>query len=317
MRTIAQVDHRVHQRVDNGFHPPVVPAGPRPADHRGMTNENAITVRGLRKQYRDLNAVDGIDLDIAYGEIFALLGPNGAGKTTTVEILEGHRPRTAGDVRVLGEDPGRAGRTWRAQLGMVLQDATDAGELRVGEVLAHFARYYAQPRRPAEVLELVGLTEHRRRRVRVLSGGQRRRLDVAVGIIGRPRLLFLDEPTTGFDPQARRQFWELIRSLSTDGTTILLTTHYMEEAEALAHRVAVIAGGRLVADGTPATLGGRARALTSVSWLDGGHPRQVSTDEPGVVITELTARYGGDVPGLTVSRPTLEDIYLDLIGQKS
>jgi ABC-2 type transport system ATP-binding protein len=282
-----------------------------------MTNESAITVRGLRKQYQDVTAVDGIDLDIHPGEIFALLGPNGAGKTTTVEILEGHRPRTAGDVRVLGEDPQRAGRAWRSQLGMVLQDATDTGELRVSEVLGHFTRFYPNARRPAEVLALVGLTEHARRRVRLLSGGQRRRLDVAVGIIGRPRLLFLDEPTTGFDPQARRQFWDLIRSLRDDGTTILLTTHYMEEAEALAERVAVIANGRVLAEGPPATLGGRTRALTTVSWLDDGHPRQVSTDEPGAVVVELTTRYGGDVPGLTVTRPTLEDIYLDLIGQKS
>jgi len=300
-----------------GFHPPVVPTAAAPADDRCMTNDKAISVRGLRKQYRDVTAVDGIDLDIHPGEIFALLGPNGAGKTTTVEILEGHRPRTAGDVLVLGEDPQRAGRDWRAKLGIVLQDATDARELQVDEVVTHFARYYPQARRPAEVLALVGLAEHARRKVRLLSGGQRRRLDVAVGIVGRPRLLFLDEPTTGFDPQARRQFWDLVRRLSDDGTTILLTTHYMEEAEALADRVAVIAQGRLVADGTPATLGGRARALTTVSWLDDGHPRQASTDEPGVVVGELIARYGTDVPGLTVTRPTLEDVYLDLIGQKS
>src|SRR5690606_821810 len=179
----------------------------------------------------------------------ALLGPNGAGKTTTVEILEGHRPRTGGEVRVLGRDPGNADRQWRASLGIVLQDATDAGQLTVREVVSHFARYYPSPRPTAEVLGLVGLTEQARKRVRLLSGGQRRRLDVAVGILGRPRLLFLDEPTTGFDPQARRQFWDLIRSLATDGTTILLTTHYMEEAEALSDRVAVIASGRLVALG--------------------------------------------------------------------
>jgi len=214
-------------------------------------------------------------------------------------------------------DPRRAGRQWRAQLGIVLQDATDAGELRVGEVLAHFARYYPDPRRPAEVMELVGLTEQVGRRVRYLSGGQRRRLDVAVGIIGRPGLLFLDEPTTGFDPQARRQFWELIRSLSGDGTTILLTTHYMEEAEALADRVAVIAGGRLVAQGPPATLRERTRVLPTVSWLDGAHPRRVSTAEPAAVVAELSAKYGGDVPGLSITRPTLEDIYLELIGQTS
>jgi ABC-2 type transport system ATP-binding protein len=279
--------------------------------------DQAVRVRGLRKQYRDACAVDGIDLDIAPGQIFALLGPNGAGKTTTVEILEGHRPRTAGEVRVLGVDPQHGTRQWRAQLGIVLQDATDSGELRVGEVVAHYARCYPNPRRPGEVLELVGLAEHTRRKVRLLSGGQRRRLDVAVGIVGRPRLLFLDEPTTGFDPQARRQFWHLIRTLATDGTTILLTTHYMEEAEALADRVAVVAGGRIVDEGTPATLGGRTRALSTVSWLDSGERRQVSTQEPATVVAELMARYGGDVPGLTVSRPTLEDIYLNLIGQAS
>ena len=210
--------------------------------------EHAILVRGLRKRYRDITAVDGLDLAVASGEIVALLGPNGAGKTTTVEILEGHRARTGGTVEVLGVDPDQADRSWRARIGIVLQDATDGGELRVDEVVAHFARYYADPRSPAEVLALVGLTEQARRRVARLSGGQRRRLDVAVGIIGRPELLFLDEPTTGFDPQARRQFWDLIRSLAGDGTTILLTTHYMEEAEALADRVAVIAKGRLVAD---------------------------------------------------------------------
>jgi ABC-2 type transport system ATP-binding protein len=282
-----------------------------------MTDEVAVSVRGLRKHYRDVTAVDGVDLTIEYGETVALLGPNGAGKTTTVEILEGHRPRTAGEVRVLGVDPGQADRTWRSQIGIVLQDATDSVELRVGEVVSHFARYYPDPRRPAEVLELVGLAGQARRPVRLLSGGQRRRLDVAVGIVGRPRVIFLDEPTTGFDPQARRQFWDLIRMLSGDGTTILLTTHYMEEAEALADRLAVIDRGRVVAEGPPATLGGRARSLTRVSWLDGDEPREVTTAEPGTVVTELTSRYGGAIPGLTVARPSLEEIYLDLIGQTS
>jgi ABC-2 type transport system ATP-binding protein len=282
-----------------------------------MTDDVAVSVRGLRKHYQDVAAVDGVDLTIAYGQTVALLGPNGAGKTTTVEILEGHRPRTGGEVRVLGVDPGQADREWRSRIGVVLQDATDSAELRVGEVLSHFARYYPNPRRPAEVLELVGLAEQARRQVRLLSGGQRRRLDVAVGIIGRPQVLFLDEPTTGFDPQARRQFWDLIRMLSTDGTTILLTTHYMDEAEALADRLAVIARGRVVAEGAPATLGGRARSLTRVSWLDGGEPREVTTAEPGTVVAELTTTYGGDIPGLTVARPSLEEIYLDLIGQTS
>lgn len=275
----------------------------------------AIAVRGLHKRYGDVNAVNGIDLEIEYGEVFSLLGPNGAGKTTTVEILEGHRPRTSGDVQVLGQDPQRAGREWRAGIGIVLQDAADAGNLRVREVVSHFARYYPDPRPVDEVLDLVGLTGSAGRLVRLLSGGQRRRLDVAVGILGRPRLLFLDEPTTGFDPQARRQFWDLIRTLAGEGTTILLTTHYLEEAEALADRLAVVMAGQVVATGTPETIGGRARAGTTVSWLDGGQPHRVQTGEPGTVVAELTARFGPAIPGLTVSRPSLEDIYLDLIGR--
>jgi ABC-type multidrug transport system, ATPase component len=275
----------------------------------------AIDVSGLRKQYGDVRAVDGLDLQIPYGGIVALLGPNGAGKTTTVEILEGHRPRTAGQVRVLGEDPQRAGRRWRAQIGIVSQEATDARDLTVREVVAHFAAYYPNPRPVAQTLELVGLAEHGKRRVRLLSGGQRRRLDVAIGIVGRPRLLFLDEPTTGFDPQARRQFWDLIRTLAADGTTILLTTHYLQEAEALADRVVVIAAGRVVADGPPATLGGAGRDLATVAWLEGGVRRETRTATPVPVVAELAARFGGDVPGLTITRPTLEDIYLRLIGE--
>ena len=179
-----------------------------------MTATSAISVRGLRKHYRDVTAVDGVDLEIEHGEVFALLGPNGAGKTTTVEILEGYRPRSGGEVSVLGVDPERAAAAWRTDIGIVLQDAADAGELTVAETVAHFARYYPNARTPAATIAMVGLTEQARRRVRLLSGGQRRRLDVAVGVVGRPRLLFLDEPTTGFDPQARRQFWDLLRSLA-------------------------------------------------------------------------------------------------------
>ena len=271
-------------------------------------------MRGLRKRYHDVNAVDGVDLEIADGEVFALLGPNGAGKTTTVEILEGYRPRDGGEVRVLGVDPQRAGPAWRMNIGIVLQDASDAGELTVAETVTHFARYYPGARAPAETIAMVGLTEQARKKVRLLSGGQRRRLDVAVGVVGRPRLLFLDEPTTGFDPQARRQFWELVGALAHGGTTILLTTHYLEEAEALASRVAVIADGRIVASGSPATLGGRAGAAATVGWLDGTTPREIETVDPAKVVAELTTRFGGTVPGLTVSRPTLEDVYLDLIG---
>jgi ABC-2 type transport system ATP-binding protein len=279
-----------------------------------MTATSAISVRGLRKHYRGITAVDGVNLDIEHGEVFALLGPNGAGKTTTVEILEGFRPRDAGEVNVLGTDPERATAGWRSTIGIVLQDATDAGELTVAETVEHFARYYPNARTAADTIAIVGLTEHARRKVRVLSGGQRRRLDVAVGVLGRPRLLFLDEPTTGFDPQARRQFWDLIRSLAADHTTIVLTTHYLEEAEALADRVAVIVGGRIVATGSPATLGGRATAAATVGWLDGATPHEVASDDPAKVVAALAARFGGTVPGLTVSRPTLEDVYLDLIG---
>jgi len=282
-----------------------------------MTKQSAISVRGLRKRYRSVTAVDGLDLEIEFGEVFAMLGPNGAGKTTTVEILEGFRPRDAGDVSVLGADPQRAGRDWRRQIGIVLQDAADAGELTVAEMVGHFARYYPAARDPGEVIAMVGLTDHAGRRVRVLSGGQRRRLDVAIGVVGRPRLLFLDEPTTGFDPQARRQFWDLIKSLAGDGTTILLTTHYLDEAEALADHVAVVAAGRVVAEGPTASLAGRSAAVSTVAWLDGAEHREVETDNPAQVIAELTARFGGSVPGLSVSRPSLEDVYLNLIGSMS
>ncbi|MFI7676183.1 ABC transporter ATP-binding protein [Actinophytocola sp. NPDC049390] len=273
----------------------------------------AIKVRGLRKSYRGVTAVDGVDLDIRRGEVFALLGPNGAGKTTTVEILEGHRKRDAGDVAVLGADPDTAGRAWRARLGIVLQTANDAAELTVRESVRHFAGYYPAPADVDDVIEQVGLAAKAGARVKALSGGQRRRLDVALGVIGRPELVFLDEPTTGFDPEARRQFWELIRNLADNGTTILLTTHYLDEAEALAHRVAVIAGGRIVAEGTPATLAGRSTAKATVSWL-GPDGRQVRlTDTPTALVRELSA--GRELPELTVTRPSLEDTYLSLIGE--
>jgi ABC-2 type transport system ATP-binding protein len=277
----------------------------------------AIRVRGLSKRYRGNPAVDGVDLDIAHGEVYALLGPNGAGKTTTVEILEGYRRRDAGEVEVLGADPQRAPLRWRYGIGIVLQDAADLTELTVAETVRHFARYYPAARDPGEVIETVGLADKANARVRTLSGGQRRRLDVAVGVVGNPRLLFLDEPTTGFDPQARRQFWALIRGLATGhGTTILLTTHYLEEAEALADRVGVIAAGRIVAAGDPATLGGRAGAQATVSWREDGQVYHERTDTPGAFVAALASRNGGDVPGLTVTRPTLEDVYLELIGSE-
>jgi ABC-2 type transport system ATP-binding protein len=273
----------------------------------------AIRVRGLRKAYGHQVAVDGLDLEVARGECFALLGPNGAGKTTTVEILEGYRPRSAGEVSVLGLDPKHPTRDWRARVGIVLQSTGEFEALTVREVVRHFAKYYPAARDPEEVIEAVGLEEKANARSGVLSGGQRRRLDVALGIIGRPELLFLDEPTTGFDPEARQEFWELIRQLGSDGTTILLTTHYLYEAEALAHRVGVIDGGRMVAVATPATLGGRDTAATLVSW-DGPDGREtISTDTPTAEVGKLAARFGGEIPGLAVNRPTLEDIYLGMI----
>ncbi|MEW9533079.1 ABC transporter ATP-binding protein [Microbispora sp. NPDC049125] len=273
----------------------------------------AIHVRGLTKRYGDVPAVAGLDLDIQQGEVFAILGPNGAGKSTTVEILEGYRSRDSGEVSVLGTDPARADRHWRSRIGIVLQTATDAAELSVRETLRHFAKYYADPRDPEELIAKVGLTESAGKRIRQLSGGQRRRVDVALGVIGRPELLFLDEPTTGFDPEARRQFWELIEGLADDGTTIVLTTHYLEEAESLAGRVAVIARGQMVALGDPANLGGRATAKARVTWADGS----VETDTPTKTVLELSRRFDGEIPGLTVTRPTLEDVYLRLIEQPS
>ena len=280
---------------------------------KGMTT--AVQVRDMRKRYGDTVAVDGIDLDIAFGEVFALLGPNGAGKSTTVEILEGHRRRDAGEVRVLGEDPAKAGRAWRARLGIVAQTSKESPELSVREIVRHFAGYYPDPRDPDAVIDAVGLTEKAGTRLSRLSGGQRRRVDVALGIIGRPELLFLDEPTTGFDPEARRRFWRLITDLSHDGTTILLTTHYLDEAEALADRVGVIAAGRVVEIGTPAALGGRATASARVSWLDPeAGRREVETETPTTLVAELSERFGGEVPELTVTRPSLEDVYLSMIG---
>jgi ABC-2 type transport system ATP-binding protein len=279
-----------------------------------MSEDLAIRIRGLRKAYGDNVAVEGLDLDIPHGECFALLGPNGAGKTTTVEILEGYRPRSGGEVSVLGVDPARPTRQWRTQVGIVLQSTGEFEALTVNEVVHHFATYYPQPRPADEVIAAVGLAEKANARASSLSGGQRRRLDVALGIIGRPDLLFLDEPTTGFDPEARQEFWELIRGLRADGTTILLTTHYLYEAEALAERVGVIVGGRLVEVATPATLGGRDTAPTIVSWDGPSGREQQHTETPTALVAKLSAQFDGEVPGLSVARPTLEDIYLTMIG---
>ncbi len=282
-------------------------------------DEVAVRVRGLRKEYRVSRgvtkaAVDGVDLDIRRGEILALLGPNGAGKTTTTEILEGHRHRDAGTVAVLGVDPSHGGLAWRAKIGIVLQTANDAADLTVFELLSHYAQLYPAPADPTTVLERIGLGEKRKARIASLSGGQRRRLDVALGIIGDPELLFLDEPTTGFDPAARRQFWTLIEDLRTDGTTILLTTHYLDEAERLADRIAVIAAGRLVACGPAADLGGEARNHTVVSWTDrDSNPHTETTDTPTEVVMRLGAEYQGEVPNLQIQRTSLEDVYLGLV----
>jgi ABC-2 type transport system ATP-binding protein len=278
-----------------------------------VASESAIEVTGLAKAYGALRAVDGLDLTVERGQCVALLGPNGAGKTTTTEILEGYRHRDAGDVHVLGIDPARADRRWRSRIGIVLQQVSDLGELTVRESLQHFAGYYPDPRPVAEVLERVGLTAKADARGRTLSGGQRRRLDVGLGIIGRPELLFLDEPTTGFDPEARREFWSLIGSLRGEGATILLTTHYLEEAEALADRVGVINRGRLVAFDAPGELGGRHTGSARVTWIEDGSPRAAETDTPTALVAELAARFGGEVPSLAVTRPTLEDMYLSLV----
>jgi ABC-2 type transport system ATP-binding protein len=294
--------------------------------------EPAIRVRGLRKQYGTVEAVRGIDLEVAPGEVFALLGPNGAGKTTAVEVLEGHRHRTAGEVSVLGHDPAHGERAYRERIGIVLQSTGVEEYLTVREIVALQAGYYPSPRDVDEVIELAGLTEQGGQRIRTLSGGQRRRVDLAVALAGDPELLFLDEPTTGFDPSARRHAWTTIRDLAGLGKTIFLTTHFMDEAQLLAHRVAVIARGEIVAEGSPRTLGGRHRATTTIRFaLDGeaelpdrfGAERRddhyaLHTDEPTRLLHELTdwalsARV--DLAGIEVSRPSLEDIYLQLTAE--
>jgi len=274
----------------------------------------AVEVTGLRRSYGQTRAVDGVDLAVETGECVAVLGPNGAGKTTTVEILEGFRRRDDGDVRVLGVDPATGGRDWRARLGIVAQSDDERLDATVSELVRHFARYYPAPRDPDELIDAVGLRAKADARARGLSGGQRRRLDVALGIVGRPELVFLDEPTTGFDPEARRAFWDLVDGLRADGTTVLLTTHYLEEAERLADRVVVVNHGRVVAEGPPATLGGRDARRAVVHWEEGGASRHEQTDAPTALVAALAERLGGEVPGLRVQRPTLEDVYLGLVG---
>ncbi|HEX8133304.1 MAG TPA: ABC transporter ATP-binding protein [Actinomycetes bacterium] len=296
----------------------------------------AIRVAGLRKTYGEVEAVAGIDFEVAEGECFALLGPNGAGKTTTVEILEGYRRRSAGEVEVLGFDPERGERSFRERIGIVLQSAGIDRELTVEETVGLFGGYYLHPRDAGDVVDLVGLGEKRTARVKTLSGGQQRRLDLALGIVGDPDLIFLDEPTTGFDPSARRHSWELVDSLRDLGKTILLTTHYMDEAQNLADRVAIMAGGRIVAEGDPESLGGRdvAEAVVSFRLPNGARLADLPGDLPDglrqeedLVLLRTTAptralhtltgwalARGEELEALAVTRPSLEDVYLRLTG---
>jgi ABC-2 type transport system ATP-binding protein len=295
--------------------------------------ERVIDVRELRKSYGDVEAVAGVDVYVDRGEVFALLGPNGAGKTTTVEILEGYRDRTAGDVSVLGHDPERNDADLKRRIGIVLQSTGVDPYLTVRETVALYAAFYPSPRDVDEVIDLVGLAEKRQARVNKLSGGQQRRLDVAVALAGDPELLFLDEPTTGFDPNARRNAWEIVKNLTAIGKTIFLTTHFMDEAQYLANRVAVIAAGRIVAEGTPATLGGRDRMQTRVRYrVPAGRPEpprhadavarpdrtiEIRTENPTAVVHELTTwalEQDFVFELLEVTQPSLEDVYLDLTG---
>jgi ABC-2 type transport system ATP-binding protein len=307
----------------------------RPDGREPTSGGRVIEVRGLRKTYDGVEAVAGIDLEVAAGEVFAFLGPNGAGKTTTVEILEGYRSRTAGEVSVLGVDPARAGRDWRARIGVVLQESEPEAELTAEECLSLYAGYYPAPRPVAETLERVGLTDHRTARCGQMSGGQRRRLDVALALIGDPELLFLDEPTTGFDPAARQSAWDVIAGLRNLGKTIFLTTHYMEEAERLADRIAVLAAGRIVAEGTAATLGGRDTEASVITFTLPAGVRaedlppavtagvvgtadgrvEVHASRPLLLVGALAEWANAravDLPDLQVRRPALEDVYLQL-----
>jgi ABC-2 type transport system ATP-binding protein len=293
-------------------------------------SEHVISVRGLRKRYGDVEAVKGIDLHMERGEVFALLGPNGAGKTTTVEILEGYRQRTSGDVSVLGADPARRPVSLRRRMGIVLQSTGVDPFLTVRETVELFAGYYPNPRDVDEVIDLVGLDEKRSTKVVRLSGGQQRRLDVAIALAGDPDLLFLDEPTTGFDPGARRHAWDIVRNLASLGKTVFLTTHYMDEAQNLSDRVAVIARGEIVAEGPPETIGGRREGETTIRFARppkgappfpfveaGGGVLEMRTSQPTRVLHDLTGwatEHQVELQGLEVVRPTLEDVYLELTG---
>jgi ABC-2 type transport system ATP-binding protein len=277
---------------------------------------SAIVVRGLRKSYGQLEAVRGVDFEIEEGEVFGLLGPNGAGKTTTVEILEGYRKRDAGEVSVLGHDPERPGREFRERIGVVLQQSELWQNVTVRETHWMFAGYYEHPRDVDEVIDLVGLESKRDARVKTLSGGQKRRLDLGIALVGDPDLVFLDEPTTGFDPAARRAAWEMIRSLRALGKTVLLTTHYLDEAEQLADRVAVMREGVIVRIGTPRELTTTDQEV-EIRYHQGDEEIVVSTTEPTRVLHELTSEAlarGEELERLEVRRPTLEDVYLTLTG---
>jgi ABC-2 type transport system ATP-binding protein len=279
---------------------------------------SAIVVSDLRKSYNGLEALRGISFEVAEGEVFGLLGPNGAGKTTTVEVLEGYRQRDAGEITVLGHDPGRSPRALRERIGVVLQHSDLSPNLTVRETHRMFAGYYTRPRDVDEVVELVGLGDKASARVKTLSGGQKRRLDLGVALVGDPDLVFLDEPTTGFDPAARRSAWDMILSLRSLGKTILLTTHYLDEAQRLADRVAVIRSGQIVGLGTPAELIGGTRT-TEIRYRAGDELVVIETDEPTRVLHELTSAAvaaGRELDHLDVRRPTLEDVYLELVGDE-
>ena len=278
-----------------------------------MGGTHVIDAHQVVKSYGEFSALAGVSVHVDAGECLALLGPNGAGKTTLTEILEGYRTRDGGKVEVLGVDPSKPTGAWRSKLGIVLQNASDLADLTVTETITHFARYYPNPADPEQVIAAVGLTEKAASRNGKLSGGQRRRLDVALGIIGNPEVLFLDEPTTGFDPEARREFWVLIDRLKLEGTTILLTTHYLDEAQYLADRVAVIARGQIVAHGTPDSIGHRGDAI--VTWSEGKREMSESTTEPTAFVAALASKFNGEIPHLRVRRASLEDAYLELIAQ--
>jgi ABC-2 type transport system ATP-binding protein len=300
-----------------------------------MADAPVIRVRALRKSYGDLEALAGVDLDIEAGEVFSLLGPNGAGKTTLVEILEGYRERTSGEATVLGIDPGSGDRRWRARVGIVLQNSTAFDLLTVEEVVGHFGSFYPSPLPTGQVIDMVGLGDKRKSRCIALSGGQKRRVEVALGIVGDPELVFLDEPTTGLDPMGRRQLWEVVRQFTALKKTVVLTTHYLDEAEALADRVGVIIAGKLAAVAPPHEIGGRERALARVTFIRegklAGQPLPaipgitaeddvvtIPTEAPTAAVVALEAWAAGlgeaELPGLAVTRPSLEDVYLAMVG---